>query len=131
MRQLLPLRQFSPPSFTAHAPIRHLAAALVVLAAILLTSGSALAQGVTTGGIDGVVTNTAGQPLVGATITAVHVPSGTTYQTVTRAGGVFTIGGMRVGGPYVVTAAIIGHQNQTLEEVSVVLGQSARQEFVL
>ncbi|MDP2470989.1 MAG: TonB-dependent receptor [Candidatus Palauibacterales bacterium] len=136
MKQVPRLHSFAAPSqalrrSTLRPPLRAISTLLAILALVLLPSGNLLAQGVTTGGIDGLVTNAAGQPLVGATITAVHVPSGTTYQTVTRAGGVFTIGGMRVGGPYVVTASIIGHQDQTLEEVVVVLGQSARHVFTL
>ena len=89
MRQMLQLHLFPAPSFTArvssaHSLIRHAATTVAVLALVLLSGGNLWAQGVTSGGIDGVVTNTAAQPLVGATVTAVHVPSGTTYQTTTR-----------------------------------------------
>ena len=136
MRQVLPLHSFPALSFTArslslHSLIRHSSTLLAIVALFLLSSGNLVAQGVTTGGVDGVVTNAAGQPLVGATITAVHEPSGTTYQTTSRTGGVFTIGGMRVGGPYTVTASLLGHQQEVRSEVSVVLGQSARHTFAL
>ncbi|MCK5482556.1 MAG: TonB-dependent receptor, partial [Gemmatimonadetes bacterium] len=70
-------------------------------------------------------------PLVGVTVTAVHEPSGTTYQTTSRSGGVFTIGGMRVGGPYTVTATILGHQQEIQQQIQVTLGQSARLSFAL
>ncbi len=43
------------------------------------------AQGVTTAAIAGVVTDSAGAPLTGATVVAVHGPSGTQYSAVTRA----------------------------------------------
>jgi len=105
---------------------------LAVSAALLLaTSGSLRAQGVTSGGVNGVVTNAAALPLVGVTVTARHEPSGTTYQTTTRSGGVFTIGGMRVGGPYTVTATILGHQQEIQQGVQVALGQNARLSFAL
>jgi hypothetical protein len=136
MRQVLPLHSFSASSFTARTPalhslIRHSSTLLAVVALFLLSSGNLMAQGVTSGGVDGVVLDAAAQPLVGATVTAVHEPSGTTYQTSSRAGGVFTIGGMRVGGPYTVTASILGHRQEVVSGIDVVLGQSARIAFAL
>ena len=105
---------------------------LAVFAALFLAAtGSLHAQGVTSGGIDGVVTNATAMPLVGATITAVHVPSGTSYQTSTRDGGVFTIRGMRVGGPYTVTASTLGHREEAQGSINVVLGQNVRLDFAL
>ena len=41
------------------------------------------------------------------------MPSGTTYEAVTREDGRFTIPGVRVGGPYTVTAELAGFQPQT------------------
>ena len=79
---------------------------LVALAAVLGVSWPvdlAHAQGVTTGVIMGVVRDVQGQPVAGAGVTAIHLPSGTAYETVTRADGRFSIPGMRVGGPYSVT----------------------------
>jgi hypothetical protein len=58
----------------------------------------------------------------GATITAVHKPSGSTYDTVTRADGRFAILGMRVGGPYTVKAELSGFQPKTLDGVTLSLG---------
>ncbi len=136
MRLMLPLHSFPVPSFTsrfssAHSLTRHVATTVAVLALFLLSGGNLWAQGVTSGGIDGVVTDASALPLVGATVTAVHEPSGTTYQTTTRDGGVFSIGGMRVGGPYTVSATFLGHQQQVRSEVVVVLGQNARHVFAL
>ncbi|MCL7966118.1 MAG: carboxypeptidase regulatory-like domain-containing protein [marine benthic group bacterium] len=105
---------------------------LVVFAALTLTAPPALhGQGVTTGGVEGIVTTQTGAPLVGAAILATHLPSGTEYRTVSRSGGVFTIPGMRVGGPYAVTAEMIGYGDQTREEVLIALGSDFRVDFVL
>lgn len=72
----------------------------------LLTPRISAAQ-VTTGSIRGVVTDAQKRPVVGATVVAIHLPSGTNYDGVTRADGRFEIVNLRVGGPYsvVVTPA--------------------------
>ncbi len=136
MKHVLPLHSF-PASFlsrwqsASHTLLRRATLPVLTMALLLLASGSLVAQGVTTGGVDGVVTNASALPLVGVTVTAVHQPSGTTYQTTTRSGGVFTIGGMRVGGPYTVTATILGHRQEIQQGVHLALGQSARLSFAL
>ncbi len=105
---------------------------LAVSAALLLAAtGTVHAQGVTTGGVEGVVHSQTGAPLVGAAILATHVPSGTEYRTVSRTGGVFTIPGMRVGGPYTVTAMMIGYGDEEREQVLIALGTDFRIDFVL
>ena len=51
----------------------------------------------TTSTIRGTVTD-GGAPVAGATVTAVHIPSGTRSTTTTDASGAFTMPGLRVGG---------------------------------
>ena len=94
------------------------------LLAVLLAVGAsaANAQGVTTSSLTGTVLNLGGAPVAGARVTAVHQPSGTTYQGITRTGGRFTIPGMRVGGPYTVTARIIGFSPEVRPNVFLSLG---------
>ncbi|MCR4417205.1 MAG: carboxypeptidase-like regulatory domain-containing protein [Ignavibacteria bacterium] len=87
--------------------IKHLTQFIFVF--LLISSTTIFAQGITTAGITGVVTDKNGDPLPGANVTAVHVPSGTMYGTSTRANGRFNITGMRVGGPYTITASFIGY----------------------
>src|SRR5687767_5357042 len=80
-----------------------------LLACALLASPTpARAQGVTTGLLNGVVTDANNQPIAGAAVVAVHVPSGTSYEAKTRTDGKFSIPGMRVGGPYSVTVTYGG-----------------------
>jgi len=86
----------------------------------------AAAQGVTTGSLTGVVTDSQLAPVSGASVIAIHTPSGTTYEAATRPDGRFTILGMRVGGPYVVTVAYVGtgtaFEPETVEDIAVNLG---------
>src|SRR5947207_15689248 len=84
-----------------------------VFATVVFAGATALdAQGVTTAAIAGVVTDSSGGPLEGGRVVAVHGPSGTAYAAVTRADGRITIPGMRVGGPYRVTAALVGYRRE-------------------
>jgi hypothetical protein len=100
--------------------------AILLVACALSWSATVSAQ-VTTGGISGVVTD-ADKPVAGASIIAIHEPSGTTYDATTRADGRFSILGMRVGGPYSVQAVYVGtgtaFEPKTVEDVIVNLGTS-------
>src|SRR6185437_445655 len=81
---------------------------------------------VTTSSITGVVKSDKGEPLEGATINAVHTPSGTTYSTLSRKGGNFTIPNMRVGGPYTVTVTYIGYKPQEYKNINLELGDATK-----
>jgi outer membrane receptor protein involved in Fe transport len=99
----------------------------VILLALLLTPFTgAFAQGVTTGALTGVVTDTQMRPVAGASVIAIHEPSGTTYEGITRADGRYQIPGMRVGGPYSITVNFVGagtaFEPQTTNDVTVNLG---------
>lgn len=89
-------------------------------------SSPALAQGVTTGSLAGVVSDQGGSPVAGASVIAIHLPSGSTYEATTRADGRFAIPGMRVGGPYSITVAYQGTGNAfepfSQDNVTVTLG---------
>ncbi len=96
--------------------------ALAAVCALALPTGRAFAQGVTTSSIDGTVTDPQKLPAPGVTVVAIHQPSGTKYETVTRADGRFSIPGMRVGGPYTLTASLTGFQPGSVKEVYLTLG---------
>ena len=99
---------------------------LLFLVALLLTMTlTALAQ-VTTSSLAGKVTldDANGEEVIGATIQAIHEPSGTRYAAVTNTSGRFTIQGMRTGGPYSVTISYIGFQPKTVKGVNLQLGET-------
>jgi hypothetical protein len=85
-------------------------------------AGHAAAQGVTTSAVTGVVKDAQGAVIPGATVSAVHQPSGSTYEAVTQADGRFTIPGMRIGGPYTITAALSGFRAEAKSDVTLTLG---------
>ncbi len=93
------------------------------LLSLLLGSVTLLAQ-VTTSTLSGRITETDGQPLPGATIMATHVPSGTVYGAAANTQGVFSIQGMRPGGPYTVNVTFIGFQTQSYTEITLSLGEN-------
>ena len=51
-----------------------------------------------------------------------HEPSGTTYEAVTSPDGRFSIQGMRIGGPYKVTAALSGFRSEEQTAITLNLG---------
>ena len=65
-----------------------------------------------------------GEDVVGAYVEAKHMPSGTSYRAVTNAKGMYTINGMRVGGPYEVTIKYIGFETKTVKNISLELGET-------
>ncbi|MFQ5863860.1 MAG: carboxypeptidase regulatory-like domain-containing protein [bacterium] len=104
---------------------------LLVFCALLFMTGSLFAQGVTTGAMNGLVTDEEGEALIGANVVAVHEPSGTQYGTAVRNGGAYDLPNLRVGGPYSVTVSFIGYKTQKEENVFVSLGQTVRIDFKL
>ena len=96
--------------------------ALLALVALCWAPGAAHAQGVTTGSITGIVLDPQKQAVPGASVVAVHDPSGTRYEATSRADGHFSLPGMRVGGPYTVTATLAGFKAANVRDVVVSLG---------
>lgn len=97
----------------------------------VLAASSLGAQGVTTAAIAGTVTGEGGIGVVGAIISATHQPSGTSYATTVRADGRFSIAGMRVGGPYLITARAIGFEPRVLDGVMLELGVTSDMAFTM
>lgn len=96
---------------------------LLFLFMLLVSFTTAMMAQITTSGMGGKVTAD-GEDVIGATIEVVHVPSGTKYQAVTNAKGMYAINGMRPGGPYRVKVSYIGYQSKSFDNVSLQLGQT-------
>ena len=93
---------------------------LVALLAFMVST--AMAQ-ITTSGISGKVTAN-GEDIIGATIKAVHQPSGTVYRAVTNIDGRYSIQGMRPGGPYVLEVSYVGYKTKEVKNFNLSLGQN-------
>src|SRR5262245_14718193 len=107
-------------------------AALVLVCGLFAWSiPDTAAQGVTTASITGVVRDAQGGLVPGATVVAVHQPSGTSYEGVSQADGRFFIPGMRVGGPYKVTASLSGFTDESKDNVTLSLGVGQDVDFSL
>ena len=94
----------------------------LLLALLTFVVTSAMAQ-ITTSGISGKISSN-GETVIGATVTAIHQPSGTMYRAVTNIDGRYTIQGMRPGGPYKVSVSYIGYKDKVFNNVSLNLGES-------
>jgi outer membrane receptor protein involved in Fe transport len=105
--------------------------AIAAFLSLVLSVRPAVAQGVTTGAIAGVVNDSQGAVVPGTSVTAVHQPSGTTYEAVTQTDGRFFIPAVRVGGPYRVSAVLAGFGTETKTDVTVSLGAATDLQFVL
>lgn len=88
------------------------------------------AQG-TRASINGTVVDEEGEPLPGANIIAIHEPSGTQYGASSQSNGRYNLRGLRVGGPYTVTASFVGYRQQEETDINLQLGQDLTIDFEL
>jgi hypothetical protein len=100
------------------------------LAVLALAAAPAYAQQ-TTAAVRGVVADANGAALAGATVTVTHVPTGAEQVIVTNADGAFDARGLRVGGPYRITAVAPGFASQTIEDLSLNVGDAQRVRLTL
>ena len=81
--------------------------------------------------INGTVSTEAGEPVEGAEVMIIHVPTGTVSVATTQQTGRFEARGLRVGGPFSVTVSREGYQAEVLEGVNTQLGQPVSLSFEL
>ena len=96
----------------------------LLLAIITMFAGIAASAQVTTSSLGGRVVDQNGEPVIGAAIVAIHEPSGTSYGSVTNVDGLYTIQGMRTGGPYRVEVSCLGYQQVNYTEITLTLAET-------
>jgi len=89
----------------------------------LLFASAASAQ-ITTSGISGIVSDTKNEALIGATVQATYLPTGTKYATVTEPDGRYRINSMNAGGPYRIDVTYIGFETTTVSDIVLQLGET-------
>lgn len=97
----------------------------------LTLATTAFGQGITSSAIHGVVTDKTGAPIAGATVIVLHEPTGTRSVAVTRANGQYNLSGMRVGGPYTVSASMKDLQAPEQREIYLSLEENVAVDFKL
>ncbi len=95
----------------------------LLLMMMLLVSAFYVTAQVTTSSMSGLVTQSGGQVVAGATVKATHVPSGTAYSTSANAAGRYNLANMRVGGPYRLEVTSVGQDPVVYEGIFLQLGQ--------
>ena len=85
----------------------------------------------TTGSLTGIVKADNGEVLVGATVSVLHVPTGTVYKVQSRKSGAFDISNMQPGGPYTISVSYVNYQTEKRDDIYINLGDAARVDVVL
>ncbi len=86
---------------------------------------------ITTSALSGSVKNQKGDALVGASVQAIHQPTGSEYRATTNKVGSFTIPAVRPGGPYVIYVSYVGYKKQELSDINTSLGITSNLQIVL
>ena len=86
---------------------------------------------ITTSTLSGVVKNKKGEVLVGATVHAVHQPTGSEYKSSSNKSGFYTIPAVRVGGPYVIHVSYVGYKKNEVTDINTALGLTTNVNVIL
>ena len=91
---------------------------------VLICIGFSVKAQVTTSVLGGKIIDDQNEYVIGATVVAVHEPSGTMYGAVTNVDGRYTIQGMRTGGPYKVEISYVGYKKAIFTDIRLELGNT-------
>ncbi|WP_375559255.1 carboxypeptidase regulatory-like domain-containing protein [Bernardetia sp. OM2101] len=111
--------------------MKHYILSLIAFVFACSVTFNSFGQGSTTASLSGVVKDKNGEELPGATVLAVHTPTGSQFGTVTSLNGNYSIRNMNVGGPYTITVQYIGYEDNKKENVYLSLGQTLSLDFLL
>jgi len=104
------------------------------LAAMMLSfmvAVSLFGQGTTTSGMNGKITDENGGPLPGATVIAIHIPTGSQFGGISDKEGYFRLPNMNVGGPYKITVSFVGFKPFEKDGIYLTLGQTFKLNVTL
>ncbi|MDH4056340.1 MAG: TonB-dependent receptor [Gammaproteobacteria bacterium] len=78
----------------------------------------------TTGSIRGTVTGPDGSPISGAEVTLTDTRTASSRTMSTNSAGIFSQGGLRIGGPYQISISAPDHADQTVTDINIGLGDT-------
>ena len=107
-----------------------LAASAASISAAIILPAPVAAQQITTG-IQGTVTDEAGNPITGATVAITDTRTGATRTITTGETGNFVTTGLTTGGPYTVQASAEGFEGQTISDINTSLQGNTELSFSL
>ena len=111
--------------------IRSLIGVFAALASLAIPASRAVAQGVTTGALTGLITDADGQVVESAQIQLRNPLTGYNIGAITRANGTFSIQGIEPNSNYRITVRRIGFAPITRDGIVITLGQTRREDFKL
>jgi hypothetical protein len=111
--------------------LRTLVGAVAALALVVISPAPSRAQGVTTGGLTGTITDEAGQGLEGVQVQLRNARTGLNIGTLSRSSGLYSIQGISPDNDYTIVVRRIGYGPQTRTGVVIPLGQTRREDFRL
>ncbi len=103
----------------------------LLLSMLSLFAAAAVCAQVTTSGVNGTITDQTGAPLTGATVIAVHTPSGTQYGAISDINGRYNLQGLRPGGPYTVKVSFVGYQTVEFPGLMLALNETLKRDAYL
>ncbi len=103
---------------------------IVCLLSMVLLTHFSFGQ-ITSGSVEGKVTDDTGTSIPGADVRMTHVPTGSTYQVVASNNGNFAISNLKPGGPYEILVSFFGFDDYKEANLYVPLGEVLKVEVVL
>lgn len=97
---------------------------LKVLPVLLVLFSTVVFAQESTSTLSGNVNDDKGNIIPGATIQALHLPTGAVSKTQTNKKGLYTLTNLKPGGPYTITISFIGHSNINADNVNLTLGNN-------
>lgn len=111
---------------------KHAWVQLLLLSLLVAFAGSeAVAQTATAGAVNGRIVDDAGNPVSNAQVQILHTPSGTRRVTSTDEAGRFAGRGLRVGGPYIITATRDGFRTSIQDNLFLDVGDAGVVNLVM
>jgi hypothetical protein len=104
---------------------------LILTAVMVFLAAGIFAQGTTTAGLNGKVTDNTGAVLTGATVQVLETATGAKYGTITDDKGFYRLPNMNPGGPYKLTVTFVGFKTFERSDIFLTLGQTFKLDVKL